>query len=192
MGYDYVPIWIGCRQEDPRYVIPSTNDTAILLRGKRSWTPMKDVVKTKEDYENFSWPDPEEVMTDSLDIASSMLPGGMRIIVNLGSIFEPVTQRILGVDTLSRYIYRNQDLVRDVCARLGEASLAATSIASERDEAGALTFCDDMGVQSPDFYSSHLPEGVLPVLAPPIRASSPFHREAGHHPQLRENRRHHG
>lgn len=59
-------------------------------------------------------------------------------------------------------MYRNPELVRDVCNRLGEASVAAAKEAAKMDEVGAVVCCDDMGYQNGTLISpEHLKEYIL-------------------------------
>jgi len=148
LGYDYVPVGVSCFQEDPHLPSKEAEDTALLSRGKRSWAPMDGVVKTREDYERFPWPDPDRPQTNGIGSAAEQLPEEMKVVAVTSNILEPIAERIMGVKALSRCLYTNPDLLKDVCARLGEASVAAAEAAAEMDEVGAVCCCDDMGYQS--------------------------------------------
>ena len=74
LGYDYVPVGVSCFQEDPHLPSKEAEDTALLSRGKRSWAPMDGVVKTRDDYEKFPWPDPDRPQTDGIRSLAEQLP----------------------------------------------------------------------------------------------------------------------
>jgi uroporphyrinogen decarboxylase len=154
---------VGCHQEDAHLELKKTEDTAILSRGQRGWAPMDGVVKTRRDYEEFPWPDPDRPQTHRIEELSSVLPEGMGIIAVSVCVQEPVAERIMGVKALSRALYQDPDLVGDVCARLGEATVSATRAAAGMDDVVAVGVCDDFGYRSGTLLShKHLREYVLP------------------------------
>lgn len=163
LGYDCVPIGVSCHQEDAHLISKKTEDTARLSRGMRSWAPMEGVVKTREDYDSFPWADPDRPQTDRIESVAKKLPDGMKVIAVTVCVLEPLAERIMGVKTLSRSLYRNPDLVADVTARLGEPAVAGAAAAARMDEVGAVACCDDMGYQNGTLLSpEHLREYVLP------------------------------
>ena len=162
LGYDAIPMGCGCHQEDPHLESKKTEDTAILSRGQRSWAPMDGVVKTRRDYEEFPWADPDRPQLDRIEGISRALPEGMKVVAVTTNVLEPVAEWIMGVKNLSRALYRDPDLVRDVCARLGEPSVAAARAAAELDDVVAVGVCDDFGYRSGTLLSpKHLKKYVL-------------------------------
>lgn len=162
LGYDYVPVGVRCHQEGSGMASRNAEDTAILSRGTRGWAPMDGVVKTREEYENFGWADPEAPETEAIESMAKVLPEGMMIIASTVGLQEPLAERIMGVKALSRNLYRDPDLVRDVCRRLGEPKVAAAKAAAEIDEVGAVNCCDDFGYQSGTLLSpEHLKRYIL-------------------------------
>ncbi len=163
LGYDAIPMGIGCHQDDPHLVSRTAEDTAILSRGMRSWAPMDGVVKTRKDYEEFPWADPDRPQVDNVQNLASALPDGMAVMAVSVCVLEPLAERIMGVKALSRALYRDPDLVEDVCARLGEPAVSASKAAAGLDEVAAVAVCDDFGYRSGTLLSpSHLRKYVLP------------------------------
>jgi uroporphyrinogen decarboxylase len=163
LGYDYANMGVRCHQEDPHLVSKTAEDTAILSRGVRSWAPMDGVVKTREDYDSFPWADPRLPDTSQVEALAKMLPDGMKVIAVSLCVMEPLAERIMGVKALSKALFRDPDLVRDVCARLGEPAVAASGAAARIREVGAVCVCDDLGYQNGTLLSpKHLREYVLP------------------------------
>ncbi len=171
LGYDYVPAGVRCHQEGSGMPGRKAADTAGLPREYRSWAPMDGVVKTREDYENFGWADPGSPELERISSMSKFLPEGMKIIASTVGLQEPLAERIMGVKALSRNLYRNPGLVRDVCAKLGEPVVAAARAAAGVDEVGAVNCCDDFGYQSGTLLSpKHLKEFILPWHRKMVRA----------------------
>lgn len=62
-------------------------DTAILSREQRMWQD-----ETREDFENYPWPSPEEAADLSpLEKLAKLLPDGMEIVGVSGGVFEHVS-----------------------------------------------------------------------------------------------------
>ena len=163
LGYDAIPMGVSCYQEDAHLESKTAEDTAILSRGQRSWAPMDGVVKTRKDYEEFPWADPDRPQVERIEGLSKVLPEGMGIVAVSVCIQEPVAERIMGVKALSRALYRDPDLVGDVCARLGEPAVSATRAAAAMENVVAVGVCDDFGYRSGTLLShKHLREYVLP------------------------------
>jgi uroporphyrinogen decarboxylase len=123
---------------------------------------MDGVVKTRKDYDNYSWPDPDRPQTERIEGLARVLPEGLKIVGVTVCVQEPVVERIMGVKALSRALYHDPDLVRDVCARMGESAAAAARAAAEMDDVVAVGVCDDFGYRSGTLLSPrHLREYVL-------------------------------
>lgn len=163
LGYDYVLMGIRCHQEDPHYFSPSAEDTAPLSRGTRHWAPMDGIVKTREAYEEFPWAEPDSPELEELEDLARVLPEGMKILAVTVCVMEPLAERVMGVKALSRALYRDPDLVRDVCARLGEPAVSAAGEAAKMDSVGAVAVCDDFGYQSGTLLS---PENLRRYILP--------------------------
>jgi len=171
LGYDAIPMGVNCYQEDTHLVSKTAKDTAILSRGVRSWAPMDGVVKTRRDYEEFPWADPDRPQTDRVEGLARVLPEGMGIVAVTVCVQEPLAERIMGVKALSRALYRDPELVRDVCARLGEPAVSAARAAAGLEGVAAVCVCDDFGYRSGTLLSpNHLKKYILPWHRKLVRA----------------------
>ncbi|MHB9035993.1 MAG: uroporphyrinogen decarboxylase family protein [Armatimonadota bacterium] len=130
-GYDYVPAW-------PHDKLKRGSQT------NRNWEcPIKDW-KTFEDY---PWPDPNDVDYSEFESIVPILPDGMRIIAQTGGIFESV-QQLIGYEQLCFLLMDDPLLVEAVFERLGEIYESMYRNMASITEVGALVISDDMGFKT--------------------------------------------
>jgi len=166
LGYDYM--WLR-PMADARVVFPTRHrtaaDTAELSKGERSWTEEGTAMITSwEDFENYDWPNTEELDYWMFEEAPHLFPEGMGYLVCPSSGFlEIPLNRILGYENLARLMYKKPDLVEAVFKKVGETLYAWYQGLLERELDGLLGFFqgDDMGFKkqtlvSPDFLRKHV------------------------------------
>ncbi len=166
LGYDYVPVRVGCYQEpeDMGITFRAATDTASLSRGERAWAPMTTgPITTRQAYKEFPWPDPERVQMEPVEFVAARLPAGMKMIAEVGGVLEYVMECLVGLEPLSVMLYEDPALVHDICGRLGEGAVVAAGAAAAHSAVGALACADDMGYKSGTILSpAHLREFILP------------------------------
>ncbi len=158
LGYDYVVVW-------NMPVFPGNfemaEDTASLSRGMRSWQSETDgPIGTREDFENFNWPDQTKRKYTRFDFVSERLPEGMKIIASLPGPFE-TTRGLMGITGLCYAIYDDPQLVADIFERTGEITLQAIRNLSAIDAVGAVIMAEDIGgkndlMMSPEHFRRHV------------------------------------
>jgi len=156
LGYDYVPLEVPLKL--PRVNILQAADTATLSRGKRSWqNENKGTIETREDFESYPWPDPEEAADLScFESLASLLPENMKIVGGVaGGIFEYVSW-MMGLAPLSRALYLDKNLVSDMFNRIGSLIFKTDEEIAKLDCIGALRMGDDLGYKKATFIAPKL------------------------------------
>jgi uroporphyrinogen decarboxylase len=162
VGFDYVSMGAGVSL--PRRQL-STADTAALLRDRRYWADENHgTIETWEDFENYPWPQPEQVNYSALEYLGKHLPDGMQIIFEgPGGQFENISW-LMGYTPLSLALHDNPDLVQAVAEKIGDLLVNIFSTAAEMPNVGALWLGDDMGFKTGTLISpKHLRQYVFPV-----------------------------
>jgi len=165
LGYDYVPLSIPT--PFPRTNILLADDTALLRRSKRAWqNEYKGMIETREDFENYQWPDPmdiQEVFLFLYDVAVKELPKGMMIIpLTPGGVLENVMW-LMGTVPFAKALYRDPILIRKMFEKVGETLSFYCKVCAECEMVGAMTMGDDMGFRSgPMLSPEKLREYVFP------------------------------
>lgn len=161
LGYDYVPAGAGISL--PRDNVMSTDDTADLSRGQRTWVDEHHgVIETRDDFEKYPWPTPNSIDYSHIENLSRELPDGMMAIGSTSGVLENVTW-LMGYEILSFALYDDPDLVKDMFDKIGGILLAAHSTMAQMEGVGALVLGDDMGFKTATMISAeHLREYVFP------------------------------
>ncbi len=161
LGYDYVPVFSGVVFSYPQ---DKANDTAALSKGERAWVNEATVViKDRQDFDAYPWPDPEKINLFRFEYLSRNLPPGMKVLILSTGVFEN-TRWLLGFEGLSYGLVDNPELVADVFRRVGEIFYGRFRQVLDRfDVVGGLFPADDMGFRSSTLVSPKvLREHVLP------------------------------
>lgn len=130
---------------------------------QRAWVEEhKGAITNWEEFENYPFPEPEEIDYSIIDEARKHLPEGMKIVTGTGGIFEE-TSFLMGFETLAISLYEEPRLVKAVFDRVGEILLGITREAGERceEDLGALWLSDDIAytegtLLSPKAYREYL------------------------------------
>ncbi len=121
------------------------------------------VIKSRTDFENYEWPDPDSFDYSRLEKLGSDLPDGMKLIVyGPGGVLENVIQ-LVGYDSLCYMIYEDPVLVQDIFGAVGSRLVRYYEICAAYDTVGALISNDDWGFKSQTMLSpEHLRKFVFP------------------------------
>ncbi|RJS87816.1 uroporphyrinogen-III decarboxylase-like protein [Candidatus Bathyarchaeota archaeon] len=148
MGYDYVPFEAPLRIV--RTNIREGTDIAQLSRGIRTWVDeTKGTIETREDFEKYPWPDPEEAADLTIiEEICKMLPEDMGLVSGVaGGVFEHVAW-IMGLRPFSIALYRDPKLIEDMFNMVGKLILETDKRIVEIEEVGVLRMGDDLGYKS--------------------------------------------
>lgn len=166
MGYDYAMIIDipGIGLEFPSK-IRKTDDTAYLSRGTRNWIEeKKGIIANWEDFENYPWPNPENIDLSPYLLAQKEMPEGMKLLVAGSSgLFEVVSENLLGIEHMSYLLFDEPDLVEAVFERVGNIMYRFYRRLSELEGIGGFFQGDDMGFKTSTILSpALLKKYVLP------------------------------
>jgi len=166
MGYDYVTI-IGpgiSGLEFPRKVRRG-RDTALYSRNEREWIEEgKGIITSWEDFESYSWPDPNKIDYSLYEFGAKILPEGMKMMLcPCSGVFEISAEFLLGFGGLSYLLYDKLDLVEAVFNEVGKILYNFYRNVVDLDAVGGFFQGDDMGFTTCTFISPHtLRQLVLP------------------------------
>jgi uroporphyrinogen decarboxylase len=158
LGYDYVVVW-NMPVFPGNFVL--ADDTAELSRGMRPWqSESKGPISSREDFDNFMWPDQLKRKYTRFDYVAERLPDGMKIIASLPGPFE-TTRGLMGITNLFFALHDDPELVADVFARTGELTLQAIESMSKIDAVGGVILAEDIGskndlMMSPGIFRDHV------------------------------------
>ncbi len=89
LGYDYVPVpvQIGLAHDNVLF----GQDTAELARPKRQWQDEHHgVIETRESFQRYLWPDPDQIDISAIELVVQNLPHGMKVIGQTSGVLENV------------------------------------------------------------------------------------------------------
>ncbi|MBA7563369.1 hypothetical protein ES708_05024 [subsurface metagenome] len=127
MGYDYVPDTQPWRyfKSMMRPAVRTAEDTANLPRkagytdvadkaGNREWVEEgKGIITSWKDFERFPWDRMVLDLEHHHRLLQESTPSGMRVMI-VGSLFEHVTEQLLGFEGLAYLLYDDPELVKAV------------------------------------------------------------------------------
>ena len=151
MGYDYVPSFAAINFRGNMMPLADTSATPNWGEGVRYWQDeASGPIQNWKDFESYPWPEIEEFRDLALEFFSLILPEGMKICVNVGTVFEAVMY-LMGLESFSYALTDQPDLVEAICQRVGGLITAGAAQVVTSDKVGMLLLGDDMG-----FYSGTL------------------------------------
>lgn len=151
LGYDYVPA-------APTYgfgmKVQTAKDTAETTGGMRFWVneSSSGLVKTREDFEKYFWPDPDLVSLDIFDAFAGHLPEGMVVFGQTSGVLENVTW-LLGHEGMSYMLMDDPELLQMIFDKVGESLVRLVERIAEREFVGAIQMGDDMGFKTQTMIS---------------------------------------
>lgn len=160
LGYDTIPF----RMSPPfRMVRQDAKDTAQLTRRGRSWVvESQGVITSREDFQNYLWPDVDRTVPAQLDYAQRVLPEGMGITLQTSGVFENLI-RVMSYQGLSEALYDDPQLVKNVADRIGELIFKTYAQVIDCEKVIGVFYGDDMGFKTSTIISpEHLRTYILP------------------------------
>lgn len=152
MGYDYARFGPGIAFPTKQSL--AAQDTATLSRGQRGWTDeAHGAIENRQDFDAARWPKPEEINYRAIEIAASLLPDGMKLIMGTGGVLEHVMW-IMGYQPFALAIYDDPELIDDMFEKVGSLLLSAYETCASMEEMGALWLGDDMGFKTQTMISA--------------------------------------
>ncbi len=130
----------------------------------RSWSETDHgPIATRDDFERYPWPRPEDVDLFPLEYICEHMPEGMGLISCHGAGILEHVSRLFGYVGLCTALYDAPDLVRDVVDRVGELIVGYCRRLLRLDRLAVIFQGDDMGFRSGTLVSpEHMREYFLP------------------------------
>lgn len=176
-GYDFVPLTMGIRQttrgETSGLVGAKPAKTSILKPVTAQYNPFQDgdstrmwaeegkgVIYDEASFEAFDWPDPDRFNYDIVAEAGQLLPGGAKVIVNVGSVFT-ASWMLMGMEAFFIALGEGSELVPRLVQKVGSTQLEVVRNLLEHDCVGAICMPDDLAhcgglMLSPRFLRQHV------------------------------------
>lgn len=160
LGYD--AIWLGA---GPPLALKrlTAEDTATLSREQRDWHAAEvGILSSWADYERYPWPRAEDADFSQLELASKIMPAGMKILASVSGALEPVMW-LMGYTPFALALHDDPDLVRAIFDRLAAIYTPVAQALLDMDSVAGLFVGDDMGFKTATMISpDHMREYVLP------------------------------
>ena len=158
LGYDYLD-WRS-RTFAFRRAERGTGETD---QGERSYVQAgASLISSREEFENYPWPDMETVDYSGLDRLAEVLPPKMKIIARFSGVLEN-TLWIAGYQTLCMMLYDDRELAGKCFDAVGSRVLEYFARCAQHPAVGAVCLGDDMGFKTQTILSpADLREFVLP------------------------------
>lgn len=121
------------------------------------------IIKNREDFMNYNWPDVEECDFSYFEQLKGIIPEGMMAIpYGPGGVLENVTQ-LLGYDNMCYMLYDDREFLKEVFDKVGSILLKYYEKAVLFDITGALIVNDDWGFNTQTMISAdNMREFVIP------------------------------
>ncbi len=112
--------------------------------GTRHWASSKEgIIVNDDDFNNFPWPEPNDLDYSIFEEASRILMKEMKIIPFTGQILSPV-YLMMGFENFYLKLALDDPLIEKMFQKIGEFSLKTVEILLEFDCIGAIWINDDM------------------------------------------------
>ncbi len=167
-GYDYIRV-TGAGEVSLNWqrLLRSAEDTAdALSRGTRHWVEEgQGVIGSREDFERYPWPRPEDIDYAPYEYIAAHLPDGMQMMVcPSDGVFEVVSESLLGLEGLCYLLVDDRELVAATFRRVADIIAAFYETVVQIDRVGGFFQGDDMGHKTATLISpDDLREFVLPA-----------------------------
>jgi len=160
-GYDFVHLWVGLpfllgwggrvfshktiELEKPLFETHRDRYSALSQsEGDRTWLRASSGnITTFKDFENFPWPSVEDFDFSSFEEVKKYLPSGMKAIVTLSGIYNPVWW-LMGGEFFYIAAAENPELIKKMFEKVGEIHYQCAQKALSFDCVGALRIDDDI------------------------------------------------
>jgi len=149
-GYDYVAMSAGLLDVggvlSGEATMRKQHDYTAYGDGQRevTWAAEGEgVITTREQFENFAWPEPDDINLDHVREHAALLPDEMRIILIIGKVFTS-TWMLMGMEGFGLASRFDPELLDDVFTRVAEIQYRTFERALDLPGIGALWMSDDM------------------------------------------------
>ncbi len=107
-------------------------------------------------FNDFEWPDPDQINTFAIDYMAPKLPPGMKIHVTHLGVFEDL-RGLMGFEPMAIKSIEEPELLGDILEKLTDLAVEAIDRAAAHPATGAVFYADDMGFKtstmlSPGFF----------------------------------------
>ena len=162
-GYDYIKL-SPTIDMNPGKAVPKEGERITEMTdysADRSWHASgKGIITNWEEFENFRWPQPNEIKFTRFEEAQHVLPENMKIVAQYGDIFTWVWD-FMGFETFSFALIDNPELVGAMFDKIGSIVHYLFEKMADFDKVGALFYSDDIAINtglfvSPNVYKQYL------------------------------------
>jgi uroporphyrinogen decarboxylase len=177
LGYDFLRC--GAENIDMPMKYHKAADTAALARdGGRSYLDENvGPITTWEEFEQYPWPNPDQVVAPSLEWYDKNLPEGMCILAGGGfSHFCEHITWLMGYTTFCEALYEKRDLIQAIFDRILAINIKAATLMVQFDCVKALWGSDDMGYKGGPLMS---PDDLRAFVFPGHKAMADIAHGAG-------------
>lgn len=160
LGYDSVRLRCGLRLPMHRAAV---DDTAELSRGQREWQSESDgPIANWDEFEKYPWPRAEDADFSEIELATKILPEGMKLIVSPYGMLEPLMW-LMGYAPFAMALYDAPDLIEAMVERIWNIFVPISEAVLQMDSVGGLMPGDDMGFKTATMIApDHLRRYVFP------------------------------
>jgi uroporphyrinogen decarboxylase len=160
-GYDYILMSPDYRIEEKRVPLKAENELYDSV--DRQWAAEgRGVIVDDEDFEQFPWPDADQLDFGPFEDVVGLLPDGMGVIAR-GQNILALAWRLMGFEVFSYALADNAGLVRKIVDKLGQIQLSVARGALEHEYVGAFWHADDIAFGTSLLFS---PETIRSLLFP--------------------------
>lgn len=161
LGYDAVRLKAGL--DLPRHKIEAEDTAGALGREQREWqSESGGPIANWEDFERYPWPRPEDADFSQIELATSILPEGMKLLISPYGMLEPAMW-LMGYQPFAMALYDQPDLVEALVERIASIYVPIAEAVLDMDSVGGLFTGDDMGFKTATMISpDHLREYIFP------------------------------
>lgn len=166
LGYDYAYGWPEGVDPFLGSIWVGTKDTAELERahGRKFQNEHEGPITSWQGFEEYPWPDPNDITTKGLEWYQENLPDDMCILgEGVGSIMESL-RGLMGYETLCYALHEDPDLVQAIVDKVENLSQVGLEALLSFDRVRFVLSFDDLGFRSSTLMSpEHLRKFILPA-----------------------------
>jgi len=136
LGYDHAVV-----------LIPGLSFAEQIIRPQKETYSLNagSVIRSREEFDRFAWPDPERADYAILDRLAEDLPQGMKLIpYSPNGVLENVID-LVGYEALCHLLMEDRALIEDIFAGVGERLFRYYALAVRHPQVGACIANDDWG-----------------------------------------------
>jgi uroporphyrinogen decarboxylase len=142
LGYDVVKVAAPIPWDVQRL---AGHDASQLSTSARNWLDEhRGPIGSREEFEQFNWPRPQDVNFRPLENATKILRDGMKIVAFSGGVLE-FSMDLVGMERLMLATHRDPELVAAVIDRVGQTIYNVFETYCQMESVCALWLGDDLG-----------------------------------------------